>query len=793
MAKLTGKEIEEMNRLMAEEDGLNNEPSDRPLTAEEEDFAEKINTQYEEAKKYGDRPVEATAEAALGAATFGLSNKLIKKLGIRTEEELRKIREYNEAASTAGTITGLAGSALIPGGQAATVGKLGKLGLGAAKTITAPARLATKAGKIVEKSIEKALLKEGSKSVVKDIVKKGAAKGVGSAVEGAAYGTGALLDEASIGAADVNAENLLSYGGLGALYGGALGTALPVAGQTLKHAGKGAKSLFGKAANKYLSPAEDAADLLGYTPKMKANALTIESEKKILNDLPDWLRTRVGWKITDNKQARLNKLIQLGKSSGNKIGQIMDNADEALKVAALDPTRKAQLIRLRSRLFNQVADDLESQVKKEFGRFAPNNPMYRKIKKPIDALRNAGRDQKNLFVANEVRQARNLISDAFKSLSREEKATRGGRILSNGYKDMARSLEEYVDFVQPGLKEQLKTANRDYHLYLKFEEPLAKITAKDNHMLNFRDLLYGTVGYGVGNMAGLAVVGARKILESDIKKKIVVLSNMEKANKGAAASIGKSITNFLDAPTAPARITAVNLLLRSTLAEDSAGKEPATKKLAFANASKKINEMAADPEELQSRIQRSTGVLSMAAPETALMATESLTRAVYFLNSKIPKPSYAGMLGKRDYEPSSMELAKFERYLQTIEHPHTVLEELKNGTITHEHVEALKAVYPNMYEELRFQTMRQIADRQEEGKPVAYNKRLQLGILLEIPTDSSLLAENLMALQAKYAIQEQEQAAQTQQGAVPQTVTGTSKLKMDERAQTETQRVVEKE
>jgi hypothetical protein len=93
-----------------------------------------------------------------------------------------------------------------------------------------------------------------------------------------------------------------------------------------------------------------------------------------------------------------------------------------------------------------------------------------------------------------------------------------------------------------------------------------------------------------------------------------------------------------------------------------------------------------------------------------------------------------------------MELAKFQRYLQIVEQPFTVLEEIEQGTLSREHVEALQVVYPEIYAQVQSEVMEQIVEHPD----TPYQKRLTLGILLNIPSDQSLEPSAVLGLQRNF-------------------------------------------
>lgn len=93
-----------------------------------EDFAK-----YENEQKFG-TPLEQAktfTEGALEGGTFGLYKPFAVRSGISTLENIKAREETNPIAHGVGQVAGLAGSALIPGGEAEILSNAGKLGAAA--------------------------------------------------------------------------------------------------------------------------------------------------------------------------------------------------------------------------------------------------------------------------------------------------------------------------------------------------------------------------------------------------------------------------------------------------------------------------------------------------------------------------------------------------------------------------------------------------------------------------------------------------------------------------------------
>jgi hypothetical protein len=80
-----------------------------------------------------------------------------------------------------------------------------------------------------------------------------------------------------------------------------------------------------------------------------------------------------------------------------------------------------------------------------------------------------------------------------------------------------------------------------------------------------------------------------------------------------------------------------------------------------------------------------------------------------------------------------------------------VLDAALSGRLTPDHVEAVKTVYPKLYEQMRTSIFEGLT---EAKSPLPYGRRIQLGILLDLPTDQTLAPDFVSAIQATYSASE---------------------------------------
>jgi hypothetical protein len=173
-----------------------------------------------------------------------------------------------------------------------------------------------------------------------------------------------------------------------------------------------------------------------------------------------------------------------------------------------------------------------------------------------------------------------------------------------------------------------------------------------------------------------------------------------------------------------------------------------------------------------------------AAPGLAGVLQSNVQRAAIFLASKQPI-SYADPFSGQKPIVDQASLAKYERYVEAVADPIGVLEQLHNGTVSVEHAEALREVYPQIYQRAQGQILSELGAAAEEGRAIPYRTRVQLGIAFQIPTDYSLRPDVL----ARLAMGTQEAAKETAEESRP--IAAASKIESSDRKMTTIDRLTE--
>jgi hypothetical protein len=142
------------------------------------------------------------------------------------------------------------------------------------------------------------------------------------------------------------------------------------------------------------------------------------------------------------------------------------------------------------------------------------------------------------------------------------------------------------------------------------------------------------------------------------------------------------------------------------------------------------------------------GIEAKGAPQIAMQFNQKMTQALQYLHVNLPKPlSPPNPFNPTPFKPSDQQLAQFERKLGVVQDPFSVISDLKKGTLTQDQMDALKAVYPKVYDQIRTRIMQTVMD---DPKAVSYSARVKLSMLMQTPLDPSLNPQAIAGYQAAF-------------------------------------------
>ncbi|MCP4948853.1 MAG: hypothetical protein GY923_15255 [Aestuariibacter sp.] len=735
-------------------------------------------------EKYGD-PVSQIKAGALGAArglTMGLSDVVATQSGLIESEEARALREANPATSMVSEIGGALAPALASRGS--SIGQAARIAGTPVRGVMAAGRRAEQWAlkKLGSEAAEQAALRmigtKAGSGLLGEIVKRGAAKGLGSAVEGAFFSSGQIVSEHALGNPNLTADKMIAHFGIGTLLGAGIGGVL------------GGTGAIGSAAFKRIS-AETA-------------------KRGGLSQIVDDFASHKAVKQMSGNQKHLEAMERRGAVT--EIGRMVRQGHEALEGKAIMPgsgNLKKYLDNIKTvkehhgALKGQIIKDLDSMLmatQRGLGGTAIGRAG--KVQGVIDPKVVANRIRKELLPEasgigleaerkaleklakawdNEPGMLSFAKADAYKKQIQKKLSPKFAKG-NPSYKDQLLMRAEGIQnneiykaaqSVDEGLYNQLGEHNKWYGYMQMAEEKAAKglIMQQKNRSIGLTDNIQGAVlgagGLAMWGPAGLVAGPGAAIVNKIARErgnawiasaagKMARLSEMERAANSATRKIDTSINSMLAGKSAPVVPVASNALKQLQLGSDA--KTPAQKIV-------KLKAIAANPEEMHRLTERAIRHISDIAPETARAIATKLNTAVQFLASKAPQQPESrtnATLTPHLVKPvvSEHDLAKFNRYLAAVESPQDVVKALGAGRLTPEAVEAMKVVYPDLYERISVEIARRAG---ELSKELPYDRRIQLSIWFGVPLDQTMTPQFIQQSQQWLA----QMAAKEAQGQRP--------------------------
>lgn len=152
------------------------------------------------------------------------------------------------------------------------------------------------------------------------------------------------------------------------------------------------------------------------------------------------------------------------------------------------------------------------------------------------------------------------------------------------------------------------------------------------------------------------------------------------------------------------------------------------------------------------------GMVSKADPDTfsTVFPTENVLlqaakgRISGYLGSVRPKPS-SGMLPFDKHRQDPIQAKSYDRALEIAANPIGVLEHVKKGTLTSEHVKHISQMYPEIYNHLSKEMTKRITmhGMDEENKP-SYKTRQAMSLFMTTPLEKVFTPPNIQAAQSVF-------------------------------------------
>lgn len=149
-----------------------------------------------------------------------------------------------------------------------------------------------------------------------------------------------------------------------------------------------------------------------------------------------------------------------------------------------------------------------------------------------------------------------------------------------------------------------------------------------------------------------------------------------------------------------------------------------------------------DPE----RITQVGGQVGHYMPNHAIALGSMASNVSSFLNSLRPQSVPKAVLDTPKPIPKAVQ-AQYDRALDIAQQPLSVLESVKNGTVTSHDIMALQKMYPSLYQNLKQKIMSNLVDEVSKGNTIPYELKLGLSLFMGEPLDSTMQPMAIMAAQ----------------------------------------------
>ncbi len=150
------------------------------------------------------------------------------------------------------------------------------------------------------------------------------------------------------------------------------------------------------------------------------------------------------------------------------------------------------------------------------------------------------------------------------------------------------------------------------------------------------------------------------------------------------------------------------------------------------------------------------------APEHATAATATLVRASTYLAALRPSTEKTSLLGA-NRTPSAAEEAKYQRALSLVGQPLSLLNHIKDNTLTSEDIKAVSTVYPNLFDHIQAKLLEGMTNYTAKGHTVPYRTAMMLSAMAGQPLIASIRPQD-MQLNAQVGMGQPQNPADAPRG-----------------------------
>lgn len=133
-------------------------------------------------------------------------------------------------------------------------------------------------------------------------------------------------------------------------------------------------------------------------------------------------------------------------------------------------------------------------------------------------------------------------------------------------------------------------------------------------------------------------------------------------------------------------------------------------------------------------------------PEHSMYANKQLMAQSMYINQQRPNPQPVSML---DHTPAvtNQQKSSFKQTLRIAQQPMSILQRVKDGTVTPKDAQDIKALYPEFADHIAKSLLSEVAKAKASDTHIPYTTRLGLSLVIGQPLDSTMSPQSIQAAQ----------------------------------------------
>lgn len=333
--------------------------------------------------------------------------------------------------------------------------------------------------------------------------------------------------------------------------------------------------------------------------------------------------------------------------------------------------------------------------------------------------------------------------------------------LFNRFDDVSQDLKkQYMnEFINQ--TNSIAKASENYHGYKQGEKSISDYVdslANKNEDLRQVAQIMGTKGSGNSSLQGLTAIGAHTLGIPDAVTGAAVLASKAYKAISNPYELGSTLNNtfsklkaigdILQKSTKSIDLGAKSIFSGNTSRAISSGLGSLSEKQ-YTKHADRIQELSNNPDELMKHLDNTTKALYEAAPNISTGLHSTITNGIQFLQTKLPKPMNELPLNA-PWMPSFSQKAKFNKYFGAVNNPIKVLDQIKDGSLSNEEMEALQAVHPELLQQMQQKVMENMTAKKLPS--LNYSTKIALSKFLGQPLESGMLPQVIASNQATFAL-----------------------------------------